>query len=184
MSHRAVASRSLRRQSSPIDTSVLLAIDVSQVDSFVQHAAESFVKNLVVRTAVGIVLSWAAGSVVRTFQGAFEAGKDRALSGDVNFNMLYLAIFIDLIGDSSYLIPGLGETEDVLWAPLSALAVSALFGKSAGALDFVKEILPFSDALPVATLAWLLQNIYPDSAPAKLFGLSNDDRERNKDGSS
>jgi hypothetical protein len=60
------------------------------------------------------------------------------------------------------------------WAPLSALAVSVLFkSRAVGAVDFVKEALPFSDVLPVATLSWALKYLYPDSKLTKLLGLSN-----------
>jgi hypothetical protein len=48
---------------------------------------------------------------------------------------------------------GVGEVEDVIWAPLSSLALVYLFGStSVAGLDFLKEILPFTDVLPVATL--------------------------------
>jgi len=127
-----------------------------------------------VKTAIGMVGTFVVSSVVKASTEAFNRGRDRAVSGDVDFNMLYLCIFIDIIGDTSYLFPGVGEGEDLLWAPLSALAVSTIFkSRAVGTIDFAKEILPFSDLLPVATLSWVLKYLYPDSSLAKLLGLSN-----------
>jgi hypothetical protein len=57
-----------------------------------------------------MAVSFVFSNIVRTATDAF----DRATSGDVDFNMLFLCIFIDIIGDTSYLIPGVGEGEDLL----------------------------------------------------------------------
>jgi hypothetical protein len=85
---------------------------------------------------------------------------------------LILCISLDLIGDSSYLLPGVGEAEDIAWAPISALILRSLFGSNIiAALEFTKEILPFTDILPLATTVWLLQNVFPDSALTELLQL-------------
>jgi hypothetical protein len=34
---------------------------------------------------------------------------------------LVICIGVDLVGDSSFLFPGVGETEDIVWAPIGAL---------------------------------------------------------------
>lgn len=85
---------------------------------------------------------------------------------------LLLCIIIDLAGDSSFALPGVGEVEDVVWAPISAYILSLTFGSNIVAgLDFVKEILPGSDIIPVAITAWVIKYKYPDSAIAKTLGL-------------
>jgi len=148
-------------------------INVQDFRQFTQTAAESFLKSLLIRTALGMLGSYILGQIISAGKGAFSKGQERVESGELDLTSLYLCIFIDLIGDSSYLLPGVGENEDLIWAPISALLLSAALGSAqVGTLDFVKEALPFTDALPVATLAWVLKNVYPESGPAKLLGLS------------
>ena len=38
----------------------------------------------------------------------------------------------------------------------------------------MKEALPGTDILPVATIAWVLQNVYPNSFFTKAVGLNKD----------
>ena len=44
-------------------------------------------------------------------------------------------------------------------------------------LEFLKEALPGSDVLPLATIAWTLANAYSDSAAARALGLDFDERD-------
>jgi len=62
----------------------------------------------------------------------------------------------------SYLLPVIGETEDVLWAPLSAIIFYFLFGKKkfgllGGVFSFLEEISPGFDFIPTFTIAWLIR---------------------------
>ena len=41
---------------------------------------------------------------------------------------LLLCLLIDIGGDSSFLLPGLGEATDAIYAPLEALSLNALYG--------------------------------------------------------
>jgi hypothetical protein len=177
-------SRTTLKALPPIDdiSNVALAIvensNVQDFRQFAQTATESFLKSLVVRTALGMLGSYILGQIISAGKGAFFKGKERVDSGDLDLSSLYLCIFLDLIGDSSYLLPGLGETEDLIWAPISALVLSAALGSTqVGAIDLVKEALPFTDALPVATLAWALKNVYPESGLTKLLGLSPNEKK-------
>jgi hypothetical protein len=91
------------------------------------------------------------------------------------FFKLALCVAIDLLGDSSFLIPGVGEVEDVAWAPMSAYAMKFMFGSNALAgLDFVKEILPATDIIPLATLAWILTYVTPQNPISDALGLKKD----------
>ena len=84
-------------------------------------------------------------------------------------------IMIDLVGDSSFLLPGVGELEDIGWAPISAFILSKFFGSNVIAtLEFGKEILPGTDIIPVATLAWLLENVFVDSPLTGVLGLKKE----------
>jgi hypothetical protein len=68
---------------------------------------------------------------------------------------------MDLIGMASFIFPGMGEFADVIWAPISGYIFFKLFGGRlgviGGVLDFLEEIIPFTDIIPSFTIAWLLR---------------------------
>ena len=66
------------------------------------------------------------------------------------------AIFIDIFGVLSYVIPGFGEIFDLVLAPISAILVYVLFGKKLkwAAFTFLEEMMPMTDVIPSATIAW------------------------------
>ena len=72
-----------------------------------------------------------------------------------------ICILMDLIGMSSYFFPGLGELADVVWAPISGYIFFKLFGGRlgliGGVLDFLEEIIPFTDIIPSFTIAWFIR---------------------------
>jgi hypothetical protein len=59
----------------------------------------------------------------------------------------------------SFIIPGLGEFTDIIWAPISAWLMIKLYkgktGKIAGGISFIEEILPGFDVIPTVTLTWI-----------------------------
>ncbi|MGY5351389.1 hypothetical protein ACXGQW_02250 [Wenyingzhuangia sp. IMCC45533] len=75
---------------------------------------------------------------------------------------LLLSIVFDLVGMLSYFVPQLGETIDVIWAPLSTYILVKMYknkvSKYTAVLGFVEEILPFTDIVPTFTITWLLSN--------------------------
>lgn len=102
--------------------------------------------------------------------------RDLNIPSDAWFKLL-VCILIDLIGDSSFAIPGLGELEDFAWAPISAFSLRALFGSNAIAgLDFIKEALPFTDIVPIATITWLLTYVLPENPVGEALGIQYDER--------
>lgn len=74
---------------------------------------------------------------------------------------LAICIIMDLIGMASYIIPGLTEFTDIVWAPISGFIFYLLFGGRfgliGGTLDFLEEIIPFTDAIPSFTIAWFIR---------------------------
>lgn len=71
-------------------------------------------------------------------------------------------LIMDLIGMSSYLLPFIGEAEDIIWAPISGLIFYLLFGKRrfgmiGGIFSFMEELLPGTDIIPTFTIAWWLR---------------------------
>ena len=56
---------------------------------------------------------------------------------------------------ATYALPGLGETGDLAWAPVSAILVRALYQSNVlASIDLLEEVLPFTDVLPTATIGW------------------------------
>lgn len=74
---------------------------------------------------------------------------------------IILCILFDLIGMASYFIPVLGEFGDIVWAPISAIIFYNLFGGRigmiGGVLNFLEEIIPFTDIIPTFTIAWFIR---------------------------
>ncbi|MFH4965820.1 hypothetical protein V8G69_12535 [Gaetbulibacter sp. M235] len=80
------------------------------------------------------------------------------------YKKLLLSILFDAIGYVSYLIPGIGELSDIIWAPLSAWIMTKLYkgtsGKVAAVINFAEEALPGFDFIPTFTLMWIYSNIF------------------------
>lgn len=75
------------------------------------------------------------------------------------FVKLILCVAIDLVGASTYAIPAIGEGFDVGWAPVQAALVNYLFGNGLiTGFAFLEEILPGTDFIPTATIAWFYEN--------------------------
>ncbi|WP_158963299.1 hypothetical protein [Myroides fluvii] len=72
---------------------------------------------------------------------------------------LIMGLFLDLIGMLSYLLPGLGEFSDVIWAPISAFILAKMYpgkvGKVGALVNFIEEISPGLDIIPTFTLTWV-----------------------------
>jgi|SRR6476660_4605529 len=74
-------------------------------------------------------------------------------------NKLLLGLVFDAIGMVSFVIPGVGEFADVVWAPLAGFLMTNMYkgrvGKVAGVLTFLEEIIPFTDVIPSFTFTWI-----------------------------
>lgn len=71
----------------------------------------------------------------------------------------------DFLGVLTYIIPVLGESFDIVWAPISAGLLSQMYGMTPlVAVGFLEEILPGTDFIPTATIGWIAQytTILPD----------------------
>ncbi len=71
---------------------------------------------------------------------------------------LIFSLALDAIGMLSFSIPFIGEFADVVWAPISGFIMvwmyKGTFGKVAGIVSFVEELLPGTDLIPSFTLMW------------------------------
>ena len=74
---------------------------------------------------------------------------------------IVICIALDLAGMASYFIPAMGEFADIVWAPISAILFYTLFGGRfgmiGGVLNFLEEIIPFTDIIPSFTIAWFIR---------------------------
>lgn len=72
---------------------------------------------------------------------------------------LLLCLVLDALGYLSYSIIGIGETIDVVWAPVAAWLNYKLFREKAGTggavFTFIEEALPGTDFIPSFTITWL-----------------------------
>lgn len=72
---------------------------------------------------------------------------------------LILGLLFDAIGMLSFTIPLVGEFSDVIWAPLAGFIMTWMYkgriGKIAGIVEFLEEIIPFTDFIPTFTLTWI-----------------------------
>ena len=75
------------------------------------------------------------------------------------YKKLALGIVLDALGYVSFLIPGIGEFSDIVWAPIAAWLMSKMYkgnsGKIAAAITFIEEAMPGLDIIPTFTLMWL-----------------------------
>jgi len=72
-----------------------------------------------------------------------------------------LCILLDIAGMATYIFPALGEFADIAWAPISGYLFFKLFGGRfgmiGGVLNFLEEIIPFTDIIPSFTIAWFIR---------------------------
>jgi len=92
---------------------------------------------------------------------------------DNKFTKLALSILLDALGYVSFLIPGVGEFSDVIWAPVSAWVMTRMYkgrtGQIAGVIAFVEEIAPGLDVIPTFTLMWLYTYVFKSKKTGKII---------------
>ena len=81
------------------------------------------------------------------------------MTKNINLTKLILSLLFDAIGMSSFVIPGIGEFSDVIWAPLSYWLMTKMYagkiGQVSGVISMVEEAAPGLDFIPTFTLTWL-----------------------------
>ena len=170
-----------------IQSTSLHLIDPAAMDTMsntAEIATNTFFTSFLARTVGTVVGNLLAALAFKFASDAFfskkrEEEKEKALKtvpvaeiSQSAWVKLLFCIMIDLGSDASFLLPGIGEVEDVAWAPVSAYLLNLLFGSNVvSSLEFAKEILPGTDILPVATIAWVLQNVFVDSPITSALGL-------------
>jgi hypothetical protein len=93
---------------------------------------------------------------------------------------LTAAVIIDLIGFGTYVIPGAGEGGDLAWGPISGFLIYMLFPnrKKMALSGAIEEMLPFTDFVPTAYLAWRLDYVKDKNKTLAEFLNSRMDEEQ------
>ncbi len=78
--------------------------------------------------------------------------------------LLLISIILDGIGMLSFVIPGIGEFSDIIWAPLAAYIALKMYkgtlGKVGSIISFIEESGVFgTDFFPTFTLLWMYKNL-------------------------
>eukprot|EP00927_Polykrikos_kofoidii_P050040 TRINITY_DN4399_c0_g2_i1.p1 TRINITY_DN4399_c0_g2~~TRINITY_DN4399_c0_g2_i1.p1 ORF type:complete len:165 (-),score=29.90 TRINITY_DN4399_c0_g2_i1:240-734(-) len=94
-----------------------------------------------------------------------------AVRSDPNW-LLFFCVLFDIIGMASYLIIFFGELTDFAWAPVAAVFLHYMFGSFlVSSLGFMEELLPFTDFIPTATIAWCLAHSDSLSFLRRMLGM-------------
>lgn len=83
---------------------------------------------------------------------------------NIKYIKLGLGIIFDAIGYVSFLIPGIGEFSDIIWAPIAAWLMTKLYKGKAGRIGaiftFIEEALPGFDIIPSFTIMWMYTYVF------------------------
>ncbi len=100
------------------------------------------------------------------------------MSRSYKWRYLLLGLLLDGIGMLSFVIPGIGEFSDVIWAPLAGWLMTRMYkgrvGQVAGIVAFVEELLPGFDFIPSFTLMWLYTFIFKGSKADQIIAPKSD----------
>ena len=81
----------------------------------------------------------------------------------LKYTKLAASLLLDAAGMASYLIPGLGESGDLVWGPISGVATFLMFrgtiGLAGGGANAIEEVLPVTDIIPGVTLTWFVKYV-------------------------
>ena len=88
---------------------------------------------------------------------------------------LFLSLLFDGIGMVSFLIPGVGEFSDVIWAPIAGWLMTRIYkgkvGQAAGIFTFIEEIIPGLDIIPTFTIMWLYTYVFKSTKASKVIDI-------------
>lgn len=95
------------------------------------------------------------------------------------YKLLLLGLAMDGIGilTSTWVLPVIGEFTDIIWAPLSAWAMTKFYkgntGKIAGIITFIEEIVPGLDIIPSFTLMWFYTFVFKGSKASEIIDVDS-----------
>jgi hypothetical protein len=78
---------------------------------------------------------------------------------DKKVKYFLLGLLFDAVGMSSFILPGIGEFADLIWAPVAGWLMTRMYkgrvGQAAGLIAFIEELVPGLDWFPSFTLMWI-----------------------------
>ncbi|MDZ4148839.1 MAG: hypothetical protein U1C58_11180 [Flavobacteriaceae bacterium] len=85
--------------------------------------------------------------------------------------LLFLSLLFDALGMLTFTLPVIGESFDLIWAPISGFLIYKMYGgtvgKVSGVISVLEEILPFTDVIPTFTLTWVYTFLIKTEKPSK-----------------
>ncbi len=89
---------------------------------------------------------------------------------------LIFSLLTDAVGIVTYFYPGIGESADIAWAPISSALIFAMYrnykGKFPAAIGgFTEEIIPLTDAIPSATIMWFYTFVMNKESTKEIIAL-------------
>ncbi|KAL7482140.1 hypothetical protein ACHAW6_007824 [Cyclotella cf. meneghiniana] len=142
-------------------------------------ASVAFVAIVSILAAQGRFLLEVTSSNNTAKKGLAKANESRWMIDEIplsiDFSKLLVCIIVDIIGSANEAIPLVGEIVDVVYAPIAALLLRRLFKGSniIFLLEFVEEILPFTDVLPLATICWVVETFFSGGTLARALRIGD-----------
>lgn len=94
---------------------------------------------------------------------------------DNKIRKLLLGLLLDAIGMLSYIVPGIGEFLDIIWAPIAGWLMSRMYkgkiGQAAAVVTFIEEMVPGLDFIPSFTIMWFYTYIFKASKTDRLADI-------------
>lgn len=94
---------------------------------------------------------------------------------DKKIKYLLLGLLFDAIGMASYLLPGIGDMLDVIWAPVAGWLMTRMYkgkiGQAAGIVTFVEELIPGLDIIPTFTIMWIYTYLLSGKKAKKIIDV-------------
>jgi hypothetical protein len=94
---------------------------------------------------------------------------------DKKIRNLFLGLLFDALGMLSFMLPGIGEFSDVIWAPLAGWLMTRMYkgkiGQAAGIVTFVEELIPGLDVVPTFTIMWVYTYLLSGKKTKKIIDV-------------
>ncbi|MDY8135603.1 hypothetical protein [Aquimarina sp. 2201CG5-10] len=91
------------------------------------------------------------------------------------YKKLGLSLLFDGLGMVTYVIPGIGEFGDIIWAPIAGWLMTKMYkgnaGKAAGAFTFIEEAFPGTDIVPTFTIMWLYTYVFKNEKTKNIIDV-------------
>ncbi|GMN08784.1 hypothetical protein MTsPCn9_07600 [Croceitalea sp. MTPC9] len=88
---------------------------------------------------------------------------------------MFLGLLFDALGMVSFILPGIGEFSDVIWAPLAGWLMTRMYkgkiGQAAGLVTFVEELIPGLDVVPTFTIMWVYTYLLSGKKSKKIIDV-------------